>query len=158
MFWRPGRAHFFQPLLGGVERVAEQLDAVAIGILDVDALGHAVVDGAELVDLVVLLELVVVVLELLVVLDLDGHVVQAQPAVDDFLRPFLGLEQGQVMVDAAAGQERAEPRPLHGDLESQHVGVKPGRRFLVFDVDNQMPDPLRFRHRSLRMTPGESLF
>ena len=109
------------------------------------------VNGAELVNLVVLLELVVVVLQLLVVLDLDGHVVQAQAALDHFLRAFLGLEQGQVVVDAAAGQERAEARPLHGNLESQHFGVEARGRFLILDVDNQMPDSLRLRHYSLRV-------
>ena len=38
-------AHLGQTLCGGLEAVAEKLDAVAVGIVEIDALGHVVISG-----------------------------------------------------------------------------------------------------------------
>ena len=92
------------------------------------------------------LQLVVVLGEHVEVFHLKGHVVQPQRAFLDRLGVGRSLEQGQVVVDLAAGEEGAEPGAVYGNFKPQDFGVELRRGFLVAHVDYQMPHSLGLDH------------
>ena len=79
------------------------------------------------------------------VLDLNGEVVEAELSLGDGESVLGSLEQGQVVVDLAAGEEGAGGAG-QGDFKPQDFGVELGGSLDVLYVQDQVTNALGFRH------------
>jgi len=117
------RLHRLQALCGRGMAVAEPLNGVAVGGVEVDALGHAVAPG--MIDLQPQhLETIVELPQRLEVFNLQGHVVESQATGRHWQGVGRRSEQGKVMVDLAAGQEHRPLGRFPCHLKAQHLGVE----------------------------------
>src|SRR5262245_18148615 len=130
----------------GVHHFGEDLQTVAVGVEEVDAVGHAVV--SRVVDLGAMLdEPAVELAELrLAALDLEGDVVEAQRA---HLSALGGLEEGNVVVLGTKGQEGGAVFPKAHDFHTQSLSVKLHGRLYILHIENYVPYLINSGHVTL---------
>src|SRR5262245_6640604 len=137
-------AHGLEPI---VRHVAVQLDAVAVGIGEIHAPGHVVLDGG-LHRNADRLQLLVRRLQLLEAPELPRHVVQT-----GLHRPRRlarrELKEGQVVVLLAEAEEDGSPLEVFvGDLQPERSRVEIPRRASITDLQHDVTEFARLNHGS----------
>src|SRR5262249_17649485 len=135
----------------GVHYFRENLQAVAVWVEKVDAVGHAMV--SRVVDLGAMLDEPAVELAefRLAPLDVESDVVEAQRA---HLSALGGLEEGNVVMLGTKGQEGGAVFPKTHDFHTQSLSVELHGRLDILHIENYVSHLIDSRHVTLLKKKG----